>query len=74
MFVVIVFFTISPSQMGSARVVFSLQSILFTIHIDDLLEKQGVGCFWRHHFAGAVCYADEIALIALHKCESHSTF
>ena len=35
-------------------------------NIDDLLadlEKQGVGCFWRHHFAGAVCYADNIALI-----------
>ena len=28
------------------------------------LEKQGIGCFWRHHFAGVVCYADDIALIA----------
>ena len=25
---------------------------------------QGVGCFWNHHFTGAVCYADDIALIA----------
>ena len=24
----------------------------------------GVGCFWNHHFAGAVCYADDVALIA----------
>ena len=44
-----------------------LSPILFTIYIDDLLvelEKQGVGCFWRHFFVGAVCYADDIALIA----------
>ena len=37
---------------------------LFTVYIDDLLlelEKQGVGCFWNHHFAGAVCYADDVA-------------
>ena len=44
-----------------------LSSILFTVYIDDLLRKfgkQGVGCFWKHHFAGAICYADDIALIA----------
>ena len=44
-----------------------LSPILFTIYIDDLLielEKQGIGCFWRHFFVGAVCYADDIALIA----------
>ena len=44
-----------------------LSPILFTIYIDDLLielEKQGIGCFWRHFFIGAVCYADDIALIA----------
>ena len=44
-----------------------LSPILFTVYIDDLLlelEKQGVGCFWKHHFAGAVCYADDVALIA----------
>ena len=32
--------------------------------MDDLLREQGVGCFWKHNFAGAVCYADDIALIA----------
>jgi hypothetical protein len=44
-----------------------LSPILFTVYIDDLLlelEKQGVGCFWNHHFAGAVCHADDIVLIA----------
>ena len=41
--------------------------ILFTTYIDDLLhelESLGVGCHWRHHFIGAVCYADDIALLA----------
>ena len=44
-----------------------LSPILFTIYLDDLLaelEKSGVGCYWRHHFAGALCYADDIALLA----------
>ena len=44
-----------------------LSPILFTIYIDDLLsdlEKMGVGCYWRQHFVGAVCYADDIALLA----------
>ena len=44
-----------------------LSPILFTIYIDDLLsdlEKIGVGCYWRQHFVGAVCYADDIALLA----------
>ena len=44
-----------------------LSPILFTVYIDDLLlelEKQGVSCFWKHHFAGALCYADDVALIA----------
>ena len=44
-----------------------LSPILFTVYMDDLLadlEKLGIGCYWRHHFAGAVCYADDIALIA----------
>ena len=44
-----------------------LSPILFTIYIDDLLialEDCGVGCFWKHHFVGAVCYADDISLLA----------
>ena len=46
-----------------------LSPILFTIYIDDLimaeLEELGVGCYWNNHFLGAVCYADDIALLAL---------
>ena len=44
-----------------------LSPILFTIYIDDLLvelEQKGIGCFLKHHFAGAVCYADDI--LSLH--------
>ena len=44
-----------------------LSPILFTVYIDELLlelEKAGVGCYWRHHFVGAVCYADDVALLA----------
>ena len=44
-----------------------LSRILFTVYIDDLLlnlEKMGVGCHWRQHHAGGVCYADDIALLA----------
>ena len=40
---------------------------MFTIYIDDLLlelEKLGVGCYWNNHFAGVVCYADDVALLA----------
>ena len=45
-----------------------LSPILFAIYIDDLLtalEKNGVGRFWKHHYVGAVCYTDDIALVAL---------
>ena len=35
-----------------------LSPILFTVYIDEELEKKGVGCYWNQHFAGAVCYAD----------------
>ena len=28
------------------------------------LSKTDVGCYWRTHFVGAVCYADDIALLA----------
>ena len=44
-----------------------LSPILFTVYMDDLLlelERAGVGCFWRHHYVGAVCYADDLALLA----------
>ena len=44
-----------------------LSPILFTVYIDDLLialKNCGIGCFWKHHFVGAVCYADDISLLA----------
>ena len=44
-----------------------LSPILFTIYVDellDLLKSAGVGCHWNHHFVGAICYADDIALLA----------
>ena len=28
------------------------------------LKKNGVGCYWNNHFLGALCYADDIALLA----------
>ena len=48
-----------------------LSPILFSeYYLDDLLEKlsdsgvSGVGCYWGHLFAGTVCYADDIVLLA----------
>ena len=44
-----------------------LSPILFTVYLDDLLNKlsdSGVGCYWDHLFAGAVYYADDIVLLA----------
>ena len=44
-----------------------LSPILFTLYIDDLLldlKKLGVGCFWDSFFAGALCYADDLTLLA----------
>jgi len=44
-----------------------LSPILFTIYVDDLLEdlsKLGIGCYWDSLFAGSVCYADDLVLLA----------
>ena len=44
-----------------------LSPILFTLYIDDLLmdlKEQGVGCFGDSFFAGALCYADDLVLLA----------
>ena len=44
-----------------------LSPILFTVYIDDLLlelERQGIGCYWNKHFIGAICYTDDITLLA----------
>ena len=44
-----------------------MSPILFTIYLDRLLfelKKKGVGCYWGHHFAGALEYADDVVLFA----------
>ena len=44
-----------------------LSPVLFAVYLDGLLQKLsriGVGCYWEAHFIGAVCYADDIALLA----------
>ena len=44
-----------------------LSPILFSLYIDDLLVKLsnlGVGCHWEGFFAGALCYADDLVLLA----------
>ena len=37
------------------------------MYIDELLSRlsdQGVGCYTGYHFAGSLCYADDVALLA----------
>ena len=37
--------------------------------IDDLLfqlEDAGIGCYWNHHYVGAICYADDISYYLHH--------
>ena len=44
-----------------------LSPVLFSVYLDGLLEElseSGVGCFWGHMFAGALCYADDIVILA----------
>ena len=43
-----------------------LSPLLFTVYIDELLEKlkrNGIGCHMGHHFVGALGYADDIILL-----------
>ena len=44
-----------------------LSPVLFSVYLDGLLERlsqSAVGCYWGHQFAGALCYADDIVLLA----------
>ncbi len=44
-----------------------MSPILFTIYIDSLLESLrsgGRGCFWENHFCGALCYANDLTILA----------
>ena len=53
--------------MVSGKAKYFLQFVLPSSYIDDLLGelcKLGVGCHWDSLFAGAVCYADDLVLLA----------
>ena len=44
-----------------------LSPVLFSVYLDGLLDRLGessVGCYWSGNFAGALCYADDIVLLA----------
>ena len=44
-----------------------LSPILFTIYMDSLLESLsacGRGCYWKDNFSGALCYADDLTILA----------
>ena len=54
-------------QMVFDRACSVLSPFLFAVCLDGLLSElsdSGVGCYWGHLFAGAVCYADNIVLLA----------
>ena len=56
------FFISNSVRQGSV-----LSPVLFAVYLDGLLQKLSktdVGCYWGTHFVGAVCYADDIALLA----------
>ena len=44
-----------------------LSLVLFSVYIDTLLDRLAesfVGCYWGHQFAGALCYANDLVLLA----------
>ena len=44
-----------------------LSPVIFAVYLDGLLEElseSGVGCYWGHLFAGALCYAVDLVLLA----------
>ena len=44
-----------------------ISPVLFCIYMDELLvrlEKTGVGCYMGHYFMGALCYADDLTILA----------
>ena len=62
-----------------------LSPVLFCVYMEELLKKleaSGIGCYIGHRYAGALCYADDVALIApslhamkcmLRTCEEFAT-
>ena len=60
----------------------SLQFCFLSIELLEKLSKSGVGCHWGGAFVGALCYADDIVLLApcasamrhmLNMCDSYAT-
>ena len=44
-----------------------LSPVLFSVNIDSLLDRlaeSSAGCYWGHRSAGALCYADDLVLLA----------
>ena len=44
-----------------------LSPVLFAIYLDSLLESLrscSRGCYWDSHFCGALCYADDLTILA----------
>ena len=62
-----------------------LSPVLFSVYLDELFEmlgNSGVGCHWGGSFVGALCYADDVVLLApcasalrhmLNICDSFAT-
>ena len=62
-----------------------LSPVLFSVYLYSLLDRladSSVGCYWGHQFAGALCYADDLVLLAptasalrqmLSICDSYAT-
>ena len=75
---------VTSSRSRSEDMVEVFQSC-FSVYLDELLEKlskSGVGCHWGGAFVGALCYADDIVLLApcastmrhmLNICDSYAT-
>ena len=44
-----------------------LSPVLFAVYLDSLLDSLcsgGRGCFWGNHFCGALCYVDDLTILA----------
>ena len=59
--------TIAAHMSNGVRQGGVLSPILFSLYLDELLlrlSSSNVGCYWGHHFAGALAYADDVVLLA----------
>ena len=70
--------------MGFAKAVSLAQYCSHIVYLDGLLDSlhtSGHGCYWEDHFPGALCYADDLTILApssdalrkmLALCENHA--